>query len=70
MTVGHMGPEVQRLPMKVPTFRASGADPSDWIRPASGEALAFQTVGQERNVTLVPFNRLFGERYSIYWQVS
>ncbi len=70
MTVGRMGPEVKRLPMKVPAFRASGADPSAWIKPASGEALAFQTVGQERNVTLVPFNRLFGERYSIYWQVS
>jgi uncharacterized protein len=70
MMVGRMGPEVQRLPMKVPTFRASGADPAAWIKPASGEALAFQTVGQERDVTLVPFNRLFGERYSIYWQVS
>ncbi|MGD0201864.1 MAG: beta-L-arabinofuranosidase domain-containing protein [Bryobacteraceae bacterium] len=70
MVVGRMGPEVRKLPMKVPAFHAPGADPSAWIKPADGEALAFRTVGQERNVTLVPFNRLFGERYSIYWQVS
>ena len=70
MIVDHMGPEVQRLPMEVPAFRASGADPAAWIKPGSGETLAFRTAGQERNVTLVPLNRLFGERYSVYWQVS
>ena len=30
----------------------------------------FQTTGQARDVTLVPFNRLFDERYGVYWKVT
>jgi hypothetical protein len=41
-----------------------------WIKPAGDAPLTFRTSGQQQDVTLVPFHRLFGERYSIYWRVS
>lgn len=56
-------------PVEIPTFRATGADPSAWIKPA-GEPLTFRTTGQTKDVTLRPLNRLLNRRYSVYWQVS
>ncbi len=70
MMVGPLGPNIRRHPIDVPAFRASNADLTSWIRPVSGEALTFRTSGQAKDVTLVPFHRLFGERYSIYWGVA
>jgi uncharacterized protein len=55
--------------IEIPTFRASGAGPSSWIKPADGP-LAFRTTGQKKDVTLVPLNSLFDRRYSVYWQIS
>jgi hypothetical protein len=55
--------------LEIPTFRAMGADLSSWIKP-TGKPLTFETTGQKRNVTLIPLNRLFDRRYSVYWQVS
>jgi uncharacterized protein len=55
--------------IEIPAFRASGADPSSWIKPADGP-LRFRTVGQKRDVTLVPLNTLFDRRYAVYWPVS
>jgi DUF1680 family protein len=55
--------------IEIPTFRASGEDPSSWIKPADGP-LTFRTTGQKKDVTLVPLNSLFDKRYSVYWQVS
>jgi uncharacterized protein len=45
------------------------ARPERWIKPVPGQPLTFATTGQERNITLVPYHRLFGERYAIYWNV-
>jgi uncharacterized protein len=55
--------------IEIPTFRASGPDPSSWIKPADGP-LMFRTTRQKKDVTLVPLNTLFDRRYSVYWQVS
>lgn len=62
-------PEFKLGPVEAPVFRVPGNDPTTWIRP-TGRPLEFETVGQERNLTLVPFYRLFDERYAVYWQVS
>ncbi|MFL6465290.1 MAG: beta-L-arabinofuranosidase domain-containing protein [Bryobacteraceae bacterium] len=70
MTFGPMGPDLHHHPIDVPTFRAASADPHSWIKPVSGEPLTFRTSGQTKDVTLIPFNRTFGERYSIYWTVA
>jgi DUF1680 family protein len=67
-----LGP-VNRTPpvpdLEIPAFRAAGADPSSWIKPAD-KPLQFRTTGQKKDVTLVPLNSLFDRRYSVYWQVS
>jgi hypothetical protein len=55
--------------IKIPTFRAANADPNSWIKPGD-QALTFTTVGQAKDVTLVPLNSIFDKRYSVYWQVA
>jgi hypothetical protein len=39
-------------------------------RPVQAKPLEFRTTGQERDVTLVPFNRVLDERYGIYWRLD
>lgn len=67
-----LGPVNQTPPVpaiEVPTFRAAAADPGSWIE-AADQPRTFRTVGQKKDVTLVPLNRLFDRRYSVYWHVS
>ncbi len=68
-TNGPYGPE--GAPVAVPKFRVPGNDLSAWIKPVAGKALTFQTAGagQPKDVTLIPFYKLFGERYSVYWTI-
>ena len=54
---------------KAPWFVSESDDPASWVRPVVGKSLEFETYGQAENITLVPFNRLFGERYGIYWRI-
>ena len=67
-----LGP-VNRTPpineIDVPTFRAAGPDPRSWIK-ASDTPQVFRTTGQTNDVTLVPLNKLFDRRYSVYWRVT
>jgi len=55
----------------VPMLVVGDDDPGAWIEPVAGRRLAFRTVGVGRpdDVTLVPYHRLFGQRYSIYWRI-
>lgn len=39
------------------------------LTPVEDQPLTFQTTGQERNITFVPYHKLFGERYAVYWHV-
>ena len=55
--------------LDVPTLKPAGPDPSTWIKPAD-KPLTFRTVGQSRDLTLVPINSLFGQRYVVYWTVA
>ena len=41
----------------------------DWIEPVAGKPLTFKTVGQSEDITLVPFHKLFNQKYIIYWKV-
>ena len=64
--------EVPRYPLDAvpaPSFTGSAADPAGWIEPG-GKPLEFRTAGQARDVDLVPFYRLFDERYAVYWKVE
>jgi len=44
--------------------------PSAWIKPVAGRPLTFRTSGQAQDVTLVPFYRLFNQRYAVYWRIA
>jgi hypothetical protein len=54
---------------QAPVFVVDSDDLTDWIKPVEGQALAFRTVGQSEDVTLIPYFKLFGERYAVYWRV-
>ncbi len=72
MIIGTSAPGLNRpgVPaLEVPAFQAAGSDPAAWIKPAD-KPLTFRTTGQKRDVTLVPLNRLFDRRYSVYWVVA
>jgi hypothetical protein len=69
LITGPGGPALRQHSIDIPTFHAASDSPDSWIKP-TGTPLAFRTSGQERDVTLRPFDRTFGRRYSIYWNVS
>jgi DUF1680 family protein len=69
MIVGPNAPQIRRVPLEVPAFKAASADPNSWIK-AGAKALEFRTDGQQKNVSLAPINSIFGKRYSVYWQVA
>lgn len=52
-----------------PDFVANMDHPENWITPVTNQPLTFRTVGVGRphDVTLMPFYKLFGQRYAIYW---
>jgi hypothetical protein len=54
--------------IEIPTFRAAAGSLDSWIK-AADQPRTFRTVGQKQDVTLVPLNRLFDRRYSVYWQL-
>jgi len=67
---GPYGPEGD--PIAVPKLAVKDADPSTWIKPVAGKPLTFRTegVGVPEDVTLVPFYKLFGQRYTVYWEFT
>jgi DUF1680 family protein len=62
-------PEYKSEPVAAPDIVAHTSDPASWLRPVPGRNLEFQTVGQAAAITLVPLNRVFDERYAVYWKV-
>lgn len=71
-----MGEDIERLSkeapaMPVPKFVTDETDLGNWIKPVSGKNLTFKTInaGVPEEVTLIPFYRLFGERYSVYFDI-
>jgi uncharacterized protein len=71
MVYGKYGPEGE--PVRVPYFDVKPTDPLDtWIKSVAGMPLTFRTsyAGKPEDVTLVPFYKLFGERYAIFWQIG
>jgi DUF1680 family protein len=67
---GPYGPEGD--PIAVPKLAVKDADPSTWIKPVAGKPLTFRTegVGVPADVTLVPFYKLFDQRYTVYWEFT
>ena len=51
----------------VPFLVVDSDDPGDWIRPVEDQPLTFRLTAQDHKVTLVPYHRLFGQCYAVYW---
>jgi len=45
------------------------AYPESWLTPVDSRPLEFRTRGQKGDLTLVPLNRVFDERYAVYFKV-
>jgi hypothetical protein len=61
----------QGAAIEPPALVVPNADPNLWIKPVKGKSLTFRTVkvGRPNDVTLIPFFKLFGQRYAIYWNI-
>jgi uncharacterized protein len=69
MTYGGYDCELKGDPVPVAEIRADPKNPSEWVEPVPGRPLSFRTKGQAKSIDLVPLNRLFGERYVVYWKL-
>ena len=63
LVIGPMGPQLKKAPpAAIPSLAANES-----IQPADGP-LTFRATGAQ--VTLVPFNQVTDQRYTVYWRVS
>lgn len=71
---GELGPEdeagVAGL-VNVPVLVTGRRPLAAWVRPVRGRPATFRTagVGRPRDVTLSPFHRMHGRRYTVYWDL-
>ena len=63
-------PEYTAEPIAAPPIIAPGDDPASWLAPVPGRALEFTTRGQRETLAVSPLNRIFDERYVVYWRVT
>ena len=56
-------------PVQAPDFVVENEDLESWIKPVEGKPLTFRTknAGRPNDMTLIPFYKLFNERYALYW---
>ena len=69
MQYGDYGPK-DNEESKVPDMVADPAKPTAWIEADAKQPLTFHAVGQSQPVTMVPLNRVFEDRYAVYWKVN
>jgi len=69
MQYGEYDCELKGDPVRVADVIADPADASSWVEPVPGRRLIFRAKGQPDQRELVPLNRLYGERYAVYWKV-
>jgi DUF1680 family protein len=70
MTYCAYNPAPQGDPVPVPAIATSPKDPLGWLKAVSDQPLTFRTVGQSEEITLIPLNRIFGDRYAVYWKTT
>jgi DUF1680 family protein len=69
---GPSAPQLGRVkPIEIPAFIGDVKDVLTKVKPAPDAPLTFKTVGlgQPRDVTLLPFYKVFEPRYTVYWKV-
>jgi hypothetical protein len=69
MMYGGYNTTLEGDPVAAPDIVGDRTDPVAWLERVMGEPLTFRAIGQSRPITLVPFYKLWGERYATYWKV-
>lgn len=55
----------------ISTLNTQGKKIADWLKPVPGQLLTFKTAGAaSREITLIPYYQLHGERYVLYWDLK
>ena len=69
---GPQGPEeLKEGERPAPPPRVKGAgDPASWASAVPGRRQEFRVTVEGKEVTLVPFHKIFKERYTAYWKVA
>lgn len=73
MIYGPQGPEELKRgekPAPPPAIKSVTKDETAWVEPVHGKPLEFRTAGQKQAYTLVPYYKIFKDRYTIYWKVE
>jgi DUF1680 family protein len=70
-TAQQMNPSKAFKPAQMPVIVGSVADIVSHLKPVEGEPLTFMSDGliKPRDVRMVPFYKLYNERYAVYWHV-
>ena len=63
-------PEYAGEAIAVPTIRAANPDPSSWLERIPGRELQFRTRNAGVVLTFAPLNRIFDERYAVYFRLT
>ena len=63
-------PEYPAQAIAVAPLEVRAADPDSWLEPIPGRPLEFRTRGQKNHLQLAPLNRIFDERYAVYFKVN
>jgi len=69
---GPSAPQLGRVkPIDIPAFIGDVKDVLAKVKPTPGAPLTFKTdgLGRPRDVTLLPFYKVFEPRYTVYWKV-
>jgi len=55
-----------------PVLVTDGRSPETWLKPVEDKTLTFRTVnvGRPNDVELVPYYRLWNDKYAVYWQLT
>ncbi len=70
MRQGGDNPPDMPAPPPAPEFVADAPDPQSWLDMPNKTVLAFETKGQTRNISMMPFSRISDQRYGVYWRVK
>jgi DUF1680 family protein len=57
-------------PVDAPEIKSDKNHPTAWVERVKDEPLTFRAIGQSQPISLVPYYKLWGERYATYWQVK
>jgi len=56
-------------PAPVPNIKSNSKDPLVWVEPIPSRPASFQVSVGSRQISLIPFYKLLGEKYVVYWKV-